>query len=169
MTRAVVSFVGAGPGDPELITLKGVKRLRAAEAVIHDRLIPQELLAEVGVGAEIIDVGKTPGRPCAGQGSINWMVVDAARRHQRVVRLKGGDPTIFGRLAEEIEAVRAAGIAFEIVPGVTAATAAAARAGISLPERGTASTIVLSTGTSQSGTVPETLDGVRRILAAVAG
>lgn len=156
--RARVSFVGAGPGDPELITLKGLKRLREAEVVIHDRLIPQELLAEVPVGAEIIDVGKAPGRESAGQGSINWMIVDAARRHRRVVRLKGGDPTIFGRLAEEIEAVRDAGIAFEVVPGVTAATAAAARAGISLTERGTASTVVLSTGTSRTGAVPETLD-----------
>ena len=156
--RTCVSFVGAGPGDPELITLKGLKRLREAEAVIHDRLIPQELLAEVAVGAEIVDVGKTPGRACAGQGRINWMIVNAARRHRRVVRLKGGDPAIFGRLAEEIEAVRAAGIAFEIVPGVTAATAAAARAGISLTERGTASAVVLATGTSQNGTVPDTLD-----------
>jgi uroporphyrin-III C-methyltransferase len=156
--RACVSFVGAGPGDPDLITVKGLKRLREAGAVIHDRLIPQELLDEVPAGAEIIDVGKTPGRPCAGQGSINGMIVDAARRHRRVVRLKGGDPTIFGRLAEEIEAVRAAGIAFEVVPGVTAATAAAARAGISLTERGTASTVVLSTGTSQTGSIPETLD-----------
>jgi uroporphyrin-III C-methyltransferase len=156
--RALVSFVGAGPGDPELITLKGLKRLREADAVIHDRLIPQELLDDVRAGAEIIDVGKTPGRPCAGQGSINWMIVDAARRHRRVVRLKGGDPSIFGRLAEEIDAVRAAGIAFEVVPGVTAVTAAAARAGISLTERGTASTVVLSTGTTQAGTIPEALD-----------
>jgi uroporphyrin-III C-methyltransferase len=158
MTRARVSFVGAGPGDPELITLKGLKRLREAEAVIHDRLIPIELLAEVPAGAEIIDVGKTPGRECAGQGSINWLIVDAARRHRRVVRLKGGDPGIFGRLAEEIEAVRAAGILFEIVPGVTAATAAAARAGISLTERGTASTVVLATGTGQTGAPPDALD-----------
>jgi uroporphyrin-III C-methyltransferase len=153
-----VSFVGAGPGDPELITLKALRRLREADAVIHDRLIPQELLDEVPVGAEIMDVGKTPGRPCAGQGRINWMIVDAARRHRCVVRLKGGDPTIFGRLAEEIDAVRAAGIAFEVVPGVTAATAAAARAGISLTERGAASTVVLSTGTSRTGSIPETLD-----------
>src|SRR3954470_17251242 len=151
MNRARVSFVGAGPGDPDLITVKGLKRLREAEAVIHDRLIPAELLAEVPVGAEIIDVGKTPGRECAGQGSINWLIVEAARRHHRVVRLKGGDPGIFGRLAEEIEAVRAAGILFEIVPGVTAATAAAARAGISLTERGSASTVVLATGTDQNG------------------
>src|SRR5262249_16774980 len=75
MARALISFVGAGPGDPELITLKALRRLREADAVIHDRLIPREVLGEVRVGAEIIDVGKTPGRPCAGQGHINWLIV----------------------------------------------------------------------------------------------
>src|SRR5438132_7801213 len=158
MPRALVSFVGAGPGDPELITMKALRRLREADAVIHDRLIPREVLDDVRIGAEIIDVGKAPGRPCAGQGHINWMIVDAARRHRRVVRLKGGDPGIFGRLAEEVDAVRAAGLAFEIVPGVTAATAAAARAGISLTERGSVSTVVLATGTDHSGGPPEAID-----------
>lgn len=158
MNRARVSFVGAGPGDPELITLKGLRRLREAEAVIHDRLIPRALLDEAPASAEIVDVGKTPGRPCAGQGHINWLLVEAARRHRRVVRLKGGDPGVFGRLAEEIEAVRAAGIAFEVVPGVTAATAAAARAGISLTERGSVSTVVLATGTGHTGGPPEAID-----------
>jgi siroheme synthase len=86
------------------------------------------------------------------------MIVDAARRHRRIVRLKGGDPGIFGRLAEEVEAVRAAGLAFEIVPGVTAATAAAARAGISLTERGSASTVIFATGTDQTGAPPDDLD-----------
>jgi uroporphyrin-III C-methyltransferase len=158
MNRARVSFVGAGPGDPELITLKGLRRVREAEAVLHDRLIPRALLDEAPASAEIVDVGKTPGRPCTGQGHINWLLVEAARRHRRVVRLKGGDPGIFGRLAEEIEAVRAAGIAFEVVPGVTAATAAAARAGISLTERGSVSTVVLTTGTAHTGGVPEAID-----------
>ena len=158
MTRTRVSFVGAGPGDPELITLKALRRLREADAVIHDRLIPREILDEVPAGAEIVDVGKAPGRPCVGQGHINWLIVEAARRHRRVVRLKGGDPGIFGRLAEEIAAVRAAGIAFEVIPGVTAATAAAARAGISLTERGSVSTVVLTTGTDHTGGPSETLD-----------
>ena len=99
-SRARVSFVGAGPGDAELVTLKALRRLREADAVIHDRLIPKELLDEAPEGAEIIDVGKVPGRPCIGQGQINWLIVEAARRHRRVVRLKGGDPGIFGRLAE---------------------------------------------------------------------
>src|SRR5204862_6213804 len=158
MRRALVSFVGAGPGDPELITVKALRRLREADAVIHDRLIPRAVLDDVRIGAEIIDVGKAPGRPCAGQGHINWLIVEAARRHRRVVRLKGGDPGIFGRLAEEIAAVRAAGIAFEVVPGVTAATAAAARAGISLTERGSVSTVVLATGTDHTGGPPEAMD-----------
>ena len=100
MKRGFVSFVGAGPGDPELITVKGLRRLREADVVLHDRLIPRELLDEVGAGATIVDVGKAPGRACIGQGQINWLLVDWARRSERVVRLKGGDPAIFGRLGE---------------------------------------------------------------------
>jgi uroporphyrin-III C-methyltransferase len=155
---ALVSFVGAGAGDPELITLKGVRRLREAEVVLHDRLVPLELLDEAPPGATIVDVGKAPGRPCLGQSHINWLLVDWARRRDRVVRLKGGDPAVFGRLGEEIEAVRAAGLPFEIVPGVTAATAAAARVGISLTERGSASMVVFATGTDHTGHHPVALD-----------
>src|SRR5437899_6823110 len=158
LSCGLVSFVGAGPGDPELITLKGLRRLREAEVVLHDRLVPHELLDEVSPGATIIDVGKTPGRPCVGQGQINWLLVDWARRREHVVRLKGGDPSIFGRLGEEIEAVRSAGIAFEVIPGVTAGTAAAARLGISLTERGSSSMIVFVTGTDHTGHYPATLD-----------
>src|SRR5213593_106908 len=158
VNRGFVSFVGAGPGDPELITLKGLRRLREAEVVLHDRLTPLPLLDEVSPGATIIDVGKAPGRPCVGQGHINWLLTDWARRRERIVRLKVGDPTIFGRLGEEIEAVRSAGIAFEVVPGVTAATAAAARLGISLTERGSASMIIFATGTDQTGHRPATLN-----------
>ncbi len=156
--ESLVSFVGAGPGDPELITLKGLRRLREAEVVLHDRLAPPELLDEIAPGTTVVDVGKAPGRPCLGQGHINWLLVDWARRRGRVVRLKGGDPAIFGRLGEEIEAVRSAGIAFEVVPGVTAATAAAARAGISLTARGRASMLVLATGTDHTGRAPMALD-----------
>ena len=158
MTRGFVSFVGAGPGDPELVTLKGLRRLREAEVVLHDRLIPTQLLDEVSPGATIVDVGKAPGRPCFGQGHINWLLVDWARRRERVVRLKGGDPAVFGRLGEEIDAVRSAGVAFEVIPGVTAATAAAARLGISLTERGSASMLIFTTGTDQTGHCPATLD-----------
>jgi uroporphyrin-III C-methyltransferase len=158
MMHSLVSFVGAGPGDPELITLKGLRRLRQAEVVLHDRLIPRPLLDELGPGATIIDVGKSPGRPCIGQGHLNWLLVDWARRRERVVRLKGGDPAVFGRLGEEIDAVRSAGIAFEVIPGVTAATAAAARLGISLTERGSASMLVFATGTDHARHVPAALE-----------
>src|SRR5207249_3728059 len=156
--RGFVSFIGAGPGDPDLITVKALRRLREAEVIVHDRLVPEALLDEVAAGAEIIDVGKAPRRHCIGQSEINWLLVDRARRRRNVARLKGGDPAIFGRLAEEIAAVRAAGVPFEIIPGVTAATAAAALAGISLTERGAASMVVLATGTDHSGQLPATLD-----------
>jgi uroporphyrin-III C-methyltransferase len=155
---ARVSFLGAGPGDPELVTLKALRRLREADVVIRDRLVPVELLHEVRPDAEIIDAGKAPGRHCLAQVEINWLLVDRARRRGRVVRLKGGDPAVFGRLAEEIDAVRSAGIPFEIIPGVTAATAAAARAGISLTERGHASMLVFATATDHTGRAPSGLD-----------
>lgn len=154
MNRPFVSFVGAGPGDPELITLKALRRLREADVVIHDRLVARELLEEADPDAELIDAGKAPGRHCLGQAEINHLIVDRARRRGRVVRLKGGDPGIFGRLAEEIEVVRAAGIRFEIVPGVSAALAAASRVDVSLTERGRARTLVLATGADRHGTVP---------------
>ncbi len=154
MNRPFVSFVGAGPGDPELVTLKALRRLREADVVIHDRLVPSELLDEAGPGAEVIDAGKAPGRHCLGQAEINHLIVDCARRRGRVVRLKGGDPGIFARLAEEIEAVRAAGVRFEIVPGVSAALAAASRLGISLTERGRAPMLLLATGADRHGTLP---------------
>ena len=95
-----MSFVGAGPGDPELITLKGLRRLREADVVIHDRLVAAELLRETRPDAEIIDAGKAPGRHCLPQSEIHWLLVDRARHGRRVVRLKGGDPAVFGRLAE---------------------------------------------------------------------
>ncbi len=149
--RPFVSFVGAGPGDPELVTLKALRRLREADVVIHDRLIPRALLAEAPAEAEIVDAGKAPGRHCVSQSQINWLLIERARRRGRVVRLKGGDPAIFGRLAEEIAAVRGAGIDFEVVPGVTAATGAAARTGISLTARGHASMLVFATGSDHKG------------------
>jgi len=153
-----VAFVGAGPGDPELITIKGLRRLSAADVVIHDRLIPRALLDETRPDAQIIDAGKAPGRHCLGQDEVNRLLVEHAGAGKRVVRLKGGDPSIFARLGEEIVAVRAAGIAFEIVPGVTAATAAAALAGISLTDRRGSSTVVLATGTDHTGRQPAALD-----------
>jgi uroporphyrin-III C-methyltransferase len=144
--RALVSFVGAGPGDPGLITLKGARRLREAAVVLHDRFVPSALLAEASSGAEVIDVGQAPG-----QSHINWLLVDRAARGERVVRLKSGDPSTFARLGEEIDAVRSARIPFEVIPGVTAAAAAAARVGISLTERRTAPTLVLAAGRDHAG------------------
>src|SRR5437660_12504044 len=91
MNRGFVSFVGAGPGDPELITHKGLRRLREAEVVLHDRLIPPPLLEEVSEGAIVVDVDKAPGRASVGQGHVNWLLVEWARRRERIVRLKGGD------------------------------------------------------------------------------
>ena len=149
-----VSFVGAGPGEADLITVKGLRHLREASVIVHDRLIARELLEHASADAEIIDAGKAPGRQCLGQSHINWLLVDRARRRGRVVRLKGGDPGVFARLTEEIEAVRAAGIGFEIVPGVSAAMAAAARVGISLTERGRASMLVFATGADHHGALP---------------
>jgi uroporphyrin-III C-methyltransferase len=154
----LVSFVGAGPGDPELITVKGLRRLREAAVVIHDRLIPRELLGETRGGARVIDAGKAPGGVGYPQAAINALLVTSARRHGSVVRLKGGDPSLFGRLAEEIQTVRAAGLDFEVIPGITAATAASALAGISLTARGRSSLVVLATGTDQSGHSPLDLD-----------
>lgn len=155
---ALVSFVGAGPGDADLVTVKGLRRLREARVVLHDRLVPSALLSGVRDDAELVDVGKTPGRHCLGQEDINRLLVDRAQTRGRVVRLKGGDPAVFGRLGEEIAAVRVAGIAFEVIPGVTAATAAAALAGISLTERGSASMVVLATGTDHAGRQTAGLD-----------
>jgi uroporphyrin-III C-methyltransferase len=154
----MISFVGAGPGDPELMTLKGLSRLRDADVVIHDRLIPQALLREIRPDAERIDVGKTVGGTTITQERINALIVDRGRRGRRVVRLKGGDPAVFGRMNEELRAVRAADLAFEIVPGVTAASAAAAAVGTSLTERGCASMVVLATGTDQTGRDTAALD-----------
>ena len=145
-----MSFVGAGPGEAELITLKAVRRLREAAVIIHDRLTPREVLEYARDDAEVIDVGKDIGQP-----EVNWLLVERARRRGRVVRLKGGDPGVFARLAEEIEAVRGGGVCFEIVPGVSAAMAAAARAGISLTERASASTLVFASGSDQHGKLPE--------------
>jgi uroporphyrin-III C-methyltransferase len=149
-----VSFVGAGPGEADLITLKGLRRIRDAAVIIHDSLVAAALLEHARADAELIDAGKGPGRHGLGQPEINRLLVDRARRRGQIVRLESGDPGVFARLADEIEVVRTAGIGFEIVPGVTAALAAAARVGISLAERGRASTLVLAAGNDAPASVP---------------
>ncbi|GAB4204776.1 MAG: hypothetical protein OHK0022_30210 [Roseiflexaceae bacterium] len=144
--RGFVSLVGAGPGDPELITTKGLRRLRAADVVVYDALVSPELLAECRAGAELIDVGKRGGQPSAGQAAINALLVARARAGLLVVRLKGGDPFVFGRGGEEAEALQAAGVAWEVVPGVSSAVGVPAYAGIPVTHRALASSVAFVTG-----------------------
>ncbi len=146
MTYGLVSLVGAGPGDPELITLKGLRRLRDADVVVHDALIGLELLEECRPGAEIVDAGKRAGGPARPQQWITRLLIERARQGLRVVRLKGGDPFVFGRGAEEAEALVAAGIPWEVVPGVSSAVAVPAYAGIPLTHRAYAASFAVITG-----------------------
>jgi uroporphyrin-III C-methyltransferase len=140
-----VYLVGAGPGDPELLTLKAVRLLAGANVVLHDALVSDPVLAMISPAAEIINVGKRAGHKLLTQDEINALLVSYGRTRSTVVRLKGGDPSIFGRAGEEIEALRGAGIEYEIVPGISAALGAAAAAGISLTDRRVASQILLTT------------------------
>jgi uroporphyrin-III C-methyltransferase len=141
-----VYLVGAGPGDPELLTVKAHRLLRIADAVLHDDLVPPEILTLIPSTAQIHNVGKRCGKKTMRQEEINFLMVTLAASGLQVVRLKSGDPLIFGRAGEEIEALRRAGAAYEIVPGVTSALGAAAAAGIPLTHRETSSTLVLTTG-----------------------
>ena len=142
----LVSVIGAGPGDPELLTLKARSRLHEADVVIHDRLVPAAILDIARREATIIYAGKTGFGPSSKQSEINRLMVKHARTGCHVVRLKSGDPAIFGRLDEEIDALTAAGIEWEIIPGVTAATAAAASIGVSMTRRSKNSEIRIVTG-----------------------
>lgn len=146
-----VYLVGAGPGDPELLTRKAWRILQAADVVLHDDLVPPQILSLAPPQAQVFGVGKRCGRKRIKQEDINFLMVSCARSGLSVVRLKGGDPEIFGRLGEEIEALRDAGIDFEIVPGVTAACAAAASAGIPLTDRRCASELIFVPGHRASG------------------
>ncbi len=148
-----VYLVGAGPGDPGLLTVRGAELLALADVVVHDRLAEASLLDQARTGAEIIDVGKTPGGPVE-QDAINALLVDRGRRGQEVVRLKGGDPFVFGRGGEEAQALIEAGVAFEVVPGVTSAIAAAAYAGIPITHRGLSTSFTVVTGHSRHGLDP---------------
>jgi uroporphyrin-III C-methyltransferase len=141
-----VCLVGAGPGDPELLTLKALKLLKSADVVLHDDLISEEVLALVSSLAQLHNVGKRFGQKRISQEEINALMVQNALLGLQVVRLKSGDPLIFGRAGEEIQALRNANIEFEIVPGITAALGAAASAQIPLTHRQIASAIVLVTG-----------------------
>ena len=141
-----VYLIGAGPGDPELITLKGKRCLEAADVVLYDELVNRELLDFVSANAEIVCVGKIAGGCAGNQRAIEAMLIGRAREGKRVVRLKGGDPFVFGRGGEEAQALSAAGIPFEIVPGVSSAIAVPAYAGIPVTHRSHASSVAFVTG-----------------------
>ncbi len=141
----MVSLVGAGPGDPELLTRAALKRLRRADLVLYDALVSDDVL-RLAPRARRFPVGKRAGRPSMAQATIHALMIRAARRGQRVVRLKGGDPFVFGRGGEEALALRAADVPFEIVPGVSSAVAAPALAGIPVTHRGTSSAFTVIAG-----------------------
>jgi uroporphyrin-III C-methyltransferase len=153
-----VSFVSAGPGDPELLTLKAVARLGAADVVLYDDLASGAVLDHVRKGANLVSVGKRARKPSAKQEHVSRLLVDYAATGASVVRLKSGDAGIFGRLEEELEALDAAGIAHEIIPGVTAACAAAAASAIPLTRRHTARRVQFVTGADVKGELPDDLN-----------
>ncbi len=153
-----VSFVGSGPGDPELLTLKAVDRLKRADAVLFDDLSSGPILSHARPGADLVGVGKRAGRPSPKQDHVSRLLVDYASEGGRIVRLKSGDSGLFGRLEEELVALRAAGIPYEIIPGVPSAVGAAAACGIPLTRRLTARRVQFVTGHDASGGLPEDID-----------
>ncbi len=153
-----VSFVSSGPGDPELLTVKAVDRLQKADVILFDDLSSGPILSHARSDADLIGVGKRAGRPSPKQDHVSRLLVDHAKAGLNVVRLKSGDSGIFGRLEEEVTALREAGIGYEIIPGVTSASAAAAAAGIPLTRRSTARRLQFVTGHDLTGELPEGLD-----------
>ncbi|WP_144183950.1 uroporphyrinogen-III C-methyltransferase [Elioraea rosea] len=153
-----VWLVGAGPGDPAHLTVRATQALTQADIILHDTLAGRAVLAHARRGAEIVAVGKRKAAPTLPQARINALLVAHARAGKRVVRLKGGDPFVFGRGGEEAMALAEAGIPFEIVPGVSAGIAAPALAGIPVTHRGLSSAVTFLTGHDESGSVPEGLD-----------
>ncbi|WP_066682449.1 uroporphyrinogen-III C-methyltransferase [Sphingomonas sp. CCH9-E2] len=149
--RGSVWLVGAGPGDPDLLTRKAVRLIEVADIVYHDALVGRGVLDLIPAGVERVSVGKRAGRHSKDQSSIDALLVAAARAGRRVVRLKGGDPSLFGRSAEEMTALREAGCIVQVCPGVTAASAAAASAGVSLSLRGLAREVRFVTAHSRNG------------------
>ena len=165
MTRArqgSVYLVGAGPGDPELLTLRAARLLATTDVVLHDDLVPAAVLSHAD-RALVINVGKRCGRKNISQEQINGMMVDYARRGMAVVRLKSGDPLVFGRAGEEMDALRTAGVAFEVVPGITAAFAAAAAIKRPLTDRRSAGSVQFSAGHHAPGAQHEGSEATRVI------
>jgi uroporphyrin-III C-methyltransferase len=148
-----VSLVGAGPGDPELLTVRAARRIAEAEVIVHDALVSPDVLALASPGAELVDVGKRPGQSVA-QDLINVLLVRFAQEGRRVVRLKGGDPYVFGRGGEEALALAQQGIACEVVPGISSAVGAPAAAGIPVTYRGMSASFTVVTGHRQHGEMP---------------
>jgi uroporphyrin-III C-methyltransferase len=166
MSTGTVYLVGAGPGAPDLLTLRAARLLERADIVFHDALVHPGTIA-MAARAEKIAVGKRCGKHSTAQKFINKRLVDAASRHSIVVRLKGGDPMLFGRAQEEIAALEAAGIAYEVVPGITAALAATAELGISLTQRGVARSVAFAT--PRVGEFEQESDWARSIASADSG
>lgn len=166
-----VHLVGAGPGDPELLTLRAHRLLTEAEVVVHDRLVEPAVLA-LATGARLIDVGKAPGGPRSSQADINRLLIEEGRRHDPVVRLKGGDPYLFGRGAEEAADLRTAGLDVEVVPGVSSALAAPAAAGIPVTKRTVSAGVTVvtaSTADDTSGVDWSTLAAIDHTLVVLMG
>jgi len=145
-TKGVVYLVGAGPGDPELLTVKALRLLQTADVVIYDRLVSPEIIALIPAGVSRIAVGKAPGMHCVPQQEINSLLTGLAGKSRAIVRLKGGDPFVFGRGSEEAMHLRQQGITFEVVPGLTAASAVSTYAGIPLTHRSMSRGVRLVTG-----------------------
>jgi uroporphyrin-III C-methyltransferase len=163
MRTGKVYLVGAGPGAPDLLTLRAAALLKQADIVFYDALVNADIIA-LAAHAERVAVGKRCGRHSTAQRFINKRLIDAARKHTHVVRLKGGDPMLFGRAQEEIAALKAAGIQFEVVPGVTSALAASAEIGVSLTQRGLARSVTFVTPRVGEGEQPN--DWARAVISA---
>lgn len=144
--RPLISLVGSGPGDPDLLTLKAYRLLQEADVIVYDRLVSQPILDMIPHGTKMVYVGKASGKHHMNQDEINQLLVSLARKDRKVVRLKGGDPFIFGRGSEEAQFLLQHDIDFEYVPGITAASACSAYAGIPLTHRGVATSVRLITG-----------------------